>query len=291
MKRMWTWVAVCVSVAALAAGLTAQEDASAPADAAESPQAEAAEAPEANVTLRAVGLSVTLDDENDVFTDYGRPEGLAEDIVPGTAVYFVVALDPDALLEVLPGESVIEAFTDSAGQVLLEPGSALREGAIGLRAVDEDFPRTGFRFMIASELLPAEGATSLHVKGALALTLRGEGRTATIRNVGLVKEETFELPGREVTIEDVESSTDSTYLSLESSVNFETLGAIRFLDAEGNEIAAEDHGVSWATSGDVTTYGQSFGLDGVHQAITIEVDYFEPVPVSVPIDVTIGLGM
>ena len=72
MKRMWTWLAVGVSVAALTAGLTAQDDVDA-----------ADEALPANVSLSAVGLSVTLPDADDDFTDYGQAEGLAEDIVPG----------------------------------------------------------------------------------------------------------------------------------------------------------------------------------------------------------------
>ena len=74
-------------------------------------------------------------------------------------------------------------------------------------------------------------------------------------------------------------------------MSFETLEAVRFYDADGNEIEAEDHGVSWSTYNDVTTYGQTFELTGVHETVRIEFDYFEPVPVSVPIDVTVGLGM
>ena len=182
MKRMWTWLVVGVSVAALTAGLTAQDDVDSP-----------DEALPANVSLSAVGLSVTLPDADDDFTDYGQAEGLAEDIVPGTAVYFLVELDEDALLEVLPGESTIEAFTDSTDKVLLAPGSADRQGSNGLRGFDESSDRSAFRFMIASELLPAEGATSLHVQGALAMTIRGEPGTASV-DVTLAEDETFDLP-------------------------------------------------------------------------------------------------
>ena len=278
MKRMWIWLAVGVSVTVLAAGLTAQEDI-APPD----------EAPPANVSLRAVGLSVTMADEDDDFTDYGQAEGLAEDIVPGTAVYFLVELDEDALLEVLPGESTVEVFTDSTGKLLLAPGPADRQGANGLRGFDESSDRSAFRFMIASELLPAEGAISLHIKGVLAMTVRGEAKTASVE-VTLIEDETFELPDREVTVSDAEVDGDNTDVSFSSEMSFETLGAIRFSDADGNEIEAEDYGVSWSRYGDEMSYGQTFELSGVHEAVTIEVDYFEPVPVSVPIDVTVGLG-
>jgi len=255
-------------------------------------QDDAAEAPPAakDLTVRPVGISVTLLDSDRLFGYFGE-DSLAEDLPPGTALYFLVQAGGQPIMDVLAGESTIEAFTDDTGQALLASGPAKRDDGEGLRSVDANSKNTAVRFAVVSAKRPAEGATSLNLKASLVVDLRGEQKTATAENVSLANDATVEIAGYMLTIDDVEREDGETDLTFESGRNFSGLGEITFLDAEGNEIEAEDMGTGYMTANDVTTYNMNFELDGEHESVTIRVNYYEPVRVTAPVDVTVGLGL
>ncbi len=243
------------------------------------------------MAIQPVGLAVALHDGSD--NELGS---LAQGLYAGTSVFFVADLAGQHVLEVLKDECRLAAFTDDTGKVLLESGQADRWGFRGLSDtnISEDGRQAQFGF--SAEETPAEGATAIKIAATMVFLVGVEEDTASAEGVALaeggsiaVGDYVFEITG----VDDEPWGDDAAIaIDLESSTSFVAIKAIRFFNAASDEVAAET--TSWGRYGGDSdyTYTRTINLAEALETATVTIEYYSKTEeVTVPLDVTVGVGL
>ena len=251
---------------------------------------DADEAPAAVATIKAVGLSVAMHDGSD-----SKSGSFAQSLDAGTIVHLMADFGDQIALEEIEDDSTIEAFTDDVGTVLLEPGEAERFGFIGMRNVEIAEDGHSARFYFTTNERPADGAKAVVLKASVVFVLGRDLTTAKLDAVALKPAEKLTAGEHVMEIKSVgKPSWGDAQLEVEftSQQSFAGVKAIRFFDADGKEIESEVNGNSRMQANDYVVYGRTLWLMKAVDVATVEIDYYaETEAVTVPVDVTVGVGL
>ena len=248
------------------------------------------DAPASPITVRAVGLSIAIHDGSD-----NEASSLAKFVDAGTSLHLLVDFGDQTALEVIEDDSTIDAFTDDVGTVLLEPGEAERFGFLGLRGVEIADDGKTAQFIVTTHDRPGAGATTITLTASVAFVLGSDLTTDTLDAVAFKPGQTITAGDHAVEIKSVgKPSWGDAQLEIEftSEQSFAGIAAMRFLDADGKLIESEVNSNSRVQMGKYVVYGRTIQLAKAADAVTIEIDYYATTEtVTVPVDVTVGLGL
>ena len=274
MKRLITIVLIAATVGLLAGatGLWAQD------------------AAEPAVKIQVVGLSVARHDGSN-----NKTGTAARMLSAGTSVYFLADFGDRTAIEILEGDSRLEAFTDNTGAVLLEAGKAKRFGFVGMTRSDiaDDGKTATFCFSALST--PTKGATAVQVKANVAFLLGAKVTTATADNVTVKADESFPVGDWTLKITKAgkpQWGDGKMEIELETNQEVASIKAFRFFNAAGEEVESRFRSSSEMTMGGKSVYTRSFALDEALETMTLKLDYYaETETVTAAIDVTVGPGL
>lgn len=219
---------------------------------------------------------------------------------PGTAVAVLLRSADKLIVAVLGDKSRIDAFSDDTGADLLEPPPAtgaasnqfsMTTSVIGpFPTISNDGKSAVVELTAPSS--PADGATSLQLKGTIVMQLAVGTSKITVPHAELVSG-AMDVPGYTVAIEQVGEVNWGN--GPQRSVTFkvtgdkaEQLAAVRFLNADGSEIQSQ-RTMRMRMFGHVQV---TYVLDKMVDAATIELSFWDGLEsVEVPLDMQITLGI
>lgn len=211
----------------------------------------------------------------------------------GTTVALLAHVSAGGLLYLDEDASEITSFTDEKGTDLLKGDSNSRPD-FGWPKVSEDGKACALE--ITSSVLPAKGATELRAEGTLVLVRATKKETHTVTGVALAKGTKFTVGNIqfEVTKAEDKSWPDIALdIKLKTDADLSAVAAIRFLDANKNEVPWKHLGSAMMTTPDGKTTSEiEFGLTQKREIVDIAVDvWLDPTQYQVPFKVKATLGL
>ncbi|MHC4981840.1 MAG: hypothetical protein ACYTF6_01565 [Planctomycetota bacterium] len=212
----------------------------------------------------------------------------------GTTIHLLVKIPRGSIVAVERGASVLKEFADDKNKPLGKPGGDdFTGGWLGsFVKIAED--RRSCTLQIESDELPSAAARELRVRANLVLTCGSNAKTSR-KNVTLEKGKRFMLGSLPVEIADVgESKWQPGGLAVElvSSRNFKLIRELTAVGPDGKPISVSKVSSSRSSIGKEVTYTARYELDKKVTSATFKVSYFEKTEnVSVPIDLTVGVGL
>jgi hypothetical protein len=202
---------------------------------------------------------------------------------PGTVV--VLAIQPprsSGIVGIDDDESRLEAFSDDKGQSLLEEGrvgpfpKVAEDGSVGIAEVEV-------------RARPSAGATSVTVRGTLAVTLAAGSKPVRVAAVRLEPNQTFKVAGTTMTINAAEAQEEATKITLglpRSMLN--TIREVRFFDAKNAAIEGRRTGSGYFNEkGNLELEAKT-----KDKTVTFEFELWQnPRVVKVPFNVEASLGV
>jgi hypothetical protein len=202
---------------------------------------------------------------------------------PGTSVGLAIqAPEGSGIVEIDDNASRIDAFTDSKGRSLLEEG---RFGSFP--KISDD--RAAAMVDVEVHGRPSAGASSVNVKGSVAMSLAGGSKPARIANVRLEAGRTMKLGNVTISLKSVTPGDESTDVSLalpRSLMN--SIRAVRFFDSKGEPV--ETQRTSSGYINDAAEIG--FDLKGKEKVVTAEFEVWQNIrQIKVPFNVSAGIAL
>jgi len=217
----------------------------------------------------------------------------------GTTVVVLVTLPKGGIIAFDPKASKVETFTDDKGTNLLEAKSSkfhFGGGPFGSWPKISEDARAAV-IEVQSNGLPAKGATKLTVKGTLVFKTAKQKKTYTAKDIALkvgTKIEAGSIPFEITKVGKPKWGGNKAKLAvtLKATQDLSQIAAIRFLDAEGNEIKAQPAGTTKMSSFGRTTIQQNYRLEEEVKTATVAIDYWEDLEiVNLPFEVQATLGL
>lgn len=240
------------------------------------------------IEAEVVGIAVVKPDPKNKYGGSAVPG-----MQPGVRVYFRIARDDLFIISLDKDASRLVAFTDDKGTVLGAPGkSKFMDGWLGQSQVSED--KHSLRFEVASKKMPARQATKLKIKANIAISVGADEKTST-SPVTLKKGEAVNLGPLQVTIGKVgkpDWGDAKLAVQFKSSKSFDAIKELSFIGPDGQGIKSRQSSSSSGGFGARMTYARTYDLDKKVEQVTLKATYFGKVEkVSVPVDVTVGVGL
>jgi hypothetical protein len=202
---------------------------------------------------------------------------------PGTAVGLAIqAPEGSGIVEIDDHASRIDAFTDSKGRSLLEEG---RYGSFP--KISDD--RAAAMVDVEVHGRPSAGASSVNVKGSVAMSLAGGSKPTRIANVRVEAGRTMKLGNVTISLKIVTPGDESTDVSLalpRSLMN--SIRAVRFFDSKGEPIESQR-----TSSGYINDSAEmGFDLKGKEKVVTAEFEVWQNIrQIKVPFNVSAGIAL
>ena len=289
MKRYGVVVAVVLSAGVLL-GTLAAEPAKPPA---KSPAKSPAKPPK-KAQVSVVGLSVARPKPDDKF---GR--SVAGTLPAGTAMHLQIVRSDKFFISLDKKKTTLEIFADDKGKELSLPGSGKRSELRWLftpfNSISPDGHTCSFSVQ-GGKRIPTAGSKVLKVKAAIVLLCGSDEKFVEQKDLDL-------KAGGKITVGPVPMIIKSvrkqkwgkeikTRITLESNKSFDPIKQMKFFDADGKRIEGRRTGSGYFGMLGKYTYTRTISLTTEVDKATLKMAYFgKTEKLTVPIDVTVGLGL
>jgi len=215
---------------------------------------------------------------------------------PGTTLGVVMSMPGGGIIGFDRERSTLAGFTDDRGGDLQKPAVKPRfpQSAFGMSPVISD-DGTKLRMEISVDGVPTRGATSLAVRGTLAVRVATERQVHRHEMAALKAGTSIKAGPMEGTISQV---GDPSWGDAAQAVTFTfrrdipELAGVRFLDRAGREIPSSAGSSSRMSFGRSVTVERTFNLTEKAEAATIEFTIWTDLrEVEVPLKIAAGLGL
>ncbi|MBN1417882.1 MAG: hypothetical protein JXP34_03850 [Planctomycetes bacterium] len=216
----------------------------------------------------------------------------------GTTVALLVRTPGGAIIALDEDGSALETFSDDKGTDLL---AAKRSGGF---SPDPGYGRAEIAgdgkaclLEVSSTGLPAEGARTLRLKGALAVKVADGRKTFRQQKVAAKEGTAIQAGPIPLAIEKVgppDWGGDDAKLAvtLSAKQDLAEIAGIRFLDAKGKEIPSSRSGTSSMSMGERKSVSWTYDLNEKATSFTIEITYWIDVrEIRIPYALEVGVGL
>jgi hypothetical protein len=238
-------------------------------------------------TLRVVGLSITLPDEND--------EDLVPTIPDGLRVYFAADFEGKNVIGVDEDNYTLTSFKDDKRNTLLSSDISDHGFFEGLD-VDTFFNENPNRilFSFRATSMPDTDATEVTLE-AMIPVLCGDDLTSLTTTQPIANDDEVPMGDYNFKIDSIEQDDDDPDLVmvyLKSSTGFAPVTSLTFVDADNNELDSDSYGTSTMTMNGVTSYSQAHEVTAPADGIYLKVEYYESIEtIEIDVDVDISVGL
>lgn len=233
--------------------------------------------------ISVAGLSIAKEDPD---SEYGG--SMVPGVQSGTTIYVQAKLPSQTVIKIKRIEDKEIEIKDSTGKSLADSGSDF-----GFMA---DISKDGktIRLPITSSEIPAEGATTIEVKGSVMLDCGEDSKTEEI-DVEIASGQKLKIAGIDFEVTEVDDSfmeEDSQMFELQSKKSPSQIQEIKAVMASGKTVDLDPAGSSEFGFGGDMTYGRGFNVPGKAADIKkLKVTYFQSVKeVELPFEFKLGLG-
>lgn len=225
---------------------------------------------------------------------YGGEQGLQPfSSAPGVSLALLVTTSDGGLIEVDNDASKVEQLVDDKGTNLLTEPKYSMAGFSHMADVSPD----GKAIMteISGGTPPAKGASSVRAVGAIAIRTAREKKSHKAENVAVKLDEKVAAGPITFAIKSIgrpDWGDKPLRISLEANQDLGSVAGVRFLDAAGKEIEADQAGSMRMAFGDSIQETRDFDLAQKVDQVTVEVTCWTDMKtVTVPFDVTVKPGL
>lgn len=202
---------------------------------------------------------------------------------PGTAIGLAIeAPEGSGIVDIDDRGSRLDALTDNKGRSLLE------EGRFGpFPKISED--KSAAMVEVGARGRPSAGASSITLKGNVALTMATGSNPTRIANVRLEQGRTMKVGDTTITVKTVKAGDDSTELTFALPRSFmNSIHAVRFFDSKGAAIESSRSGSGYMNEAAEVQYD----VKSKAKTVAVEFDVWQNVrQVKVPFNLTAGLAV
>jgi len=202
---------------------------------------------------------------------------------PGTAVGLAIeAPEGNGIIDIDDHGSRLDALTDNKGRSLLE------EGRFGpFPKISED--KSAAMVDVEARGRPSAGASSITLKGNVALTMASGSKPTRIANVRLEQGRTMKVGDTTITVKTVKAGDDSTELTFALPRSFmNSIHAVRFFDSKGAAIESSRSGSGYMNEAAEVQYD----VKSKAKTVAVEFDVWQNIrQVKVPFNLTAGLAI
>jgi len=218
-------------------------------------------------------------------------------ITDGTSVTLLVTHPSKTIIGLDAKKSRLTSFADDKKANLLKAKPRSKnQGAVFNIGGDDGSPLKAENqpgghsclIKVVGPTLPAPGASKITLKGNLVLSCAASEMTVEHKNVALTNGTKINAGTIHMT---VIAGPRGAGFALEMDQPLSAIKSIAFFDADGKELKSRSNGTSSYTVGNMTRTSQSYSLDKPVAKATIRVTYFDSESLSVPIDLTVGVGL
>jgi len=250
-------------------------------------------APAMAASVQVVGLQVMKPRPAKTANPMG--ESYVMGVQPGVTIHLHVADAGRKMLSLDREASKLESFTDDQGASLApdKPDSLMDHWLGSWPKFSDD--KHSCILQVRTDKLPDKGATTIRVKGTLAIICGSDEKDTEAKNVRLRKGSGFRVGGQQVKISDTGKASYGGMkmtVTLQSSESFEAIQNIEFVDADGKTIKSRRQQSSRSGFGGKRIYSVTYGLAESPNAATIKIKYFGKMEtLKAPLDITVGAGL
>jgi hypothetical protein len=202
---------------------------------------------------------------------------------PGTAVGLAIqAPEGNGIVDIDDHGSRLETLTDNKGRSLLE------EGRFGpFPKISED--KSAAMVEVEARGRPSAGASSITLKGNVALTMATGSKPTRIANMRLEQGRTMKVGDTTITVKTVKAGDDSTELTFALPRSFmNSIHAVRFFDSKGAAIESSRSGSGYMNEAAELQYD----VKSKAKTVAVEFDVWQNIrQVKVPFNLTAGLAI
>ena len=202
---------------------------------------------------------------------------------PGTAVGLAIEVpEGNAIIEIDERGSRLDAMTDNKGRNLLE------EGRFGpFPKISEE--KSAAMIDVEARGRPSAGASSITLKGIVALTIATASKPTRIANVRLEQGRTMKVGETTITMKTVKAGDDSTELTFALPRSFmNSIHTVRFLDSKGAAIESSRAGSGYMNDAAEVQYD----VKSKAKTVAVEFDVWQNIhEMKVPFNLTAGLAV
>jgi len=245
-----------------------------------------ASAQEPKPEIKAVGLSVNLEDPDN---EYGGSYSLGR---PAGVEVMIMAQDPKSFFL-----SVIDDGEQKTALELSANGKKLKNeqgfSNIGFMSRISDNGRYVVVPVSATEV-PAAGVHSLKVSGKLVLKAGSDEKKEKVKFKVAVDEKVKLGPvtTKISSVEEQNFGEPTTNIAFETNQPLDVIASVKFFDEQGKALEASPSGSSSFGFGDEMTYTRNFQIAGSHKSLNAEVAFFGSTRiVTIPVDLEVNLSL
>jgi len=201
------------------------------------------------------------------------------------------------LLVACPGKRMVAVDDEACGLTMFadDMGTDLSQRA--------QFQNTGAKFSddghcavitLHSSEVPAPGATSISVKGTLAIVAASGEKTEEQKSVPLVEGATVTAGPGSMTISSVRTETDQKRKKVTFSYSQpdHLIKSIRFFDESGKQIKVRSAGSFWFKSGKAKSRTRAWAFPKEMKKVTVKVTYYDPVEIlKIAFDLSVDVSL
>jgi len=213
----------------------------------------------------------------------------------GTVLTLAVTRPGKHLLGIDEKLSVLEAFTDDRGTKLVgESDRMLRTYFDGKTWTAPDGKRCLFE--VLSRRVPARGARRVTLKGRMVVQCGRDGATAEQAHFRLAKDSRLKIGPAPMKVTGVQRGDKTTIFTMSTKSAVDRIAAIRFYEADGNEIDTQllDKAVVGFMGNTFYDWTYCLKTDKPRyvESVTARVEYFNKIEkIAVPVNVSAGVGL
>jgi hypothetical protein len=180
----------------------------------------------------------------------------------GVKVAFLIKHPAGGIIGLDLDKATIETFLDDKGTKLHTAG-AFKNGFGSFPAVSQDAKAAVFT--VEGTTPPAAGATKVTVKGSVMLKVAS--KKETVKGGAVTKGGKLTFKTLSMELKTVEQSGSDTRIEVQAPQNMDTIVEVRWLDATGKALEAEDGGRGSFGFGGKTTYSRSWTVKGTPASV------------------------
>jgi hypothetical protein len=218
-------------------------------------------------------------------------------VTDGTSVSLLVTHPGKTIIGIDANKSRLTTFADDKGANLLKAkprpksqGTVFNFGPADEGPLKAETQPDGHSCLVkvVGPTLPAPGTSKITLKGNLVLNCAASEKTVEHKNVALANGTNLNVGTIHMT---VRAGPPGSEFALEIDQPLSAIKSVAFFDAGGKEIKYQSYGTSSYSFDNTTRTSRSYSLDKPVGRATIRVTYFDAENLSVPIDLTIGVGL
>jgi hypothetical protein len=243
------------------------------------------------LTVRAVGILVAQKDPNSKYD-----QSYVFGSTPGLTVYIRVEAKGKGILKLDGAACKLTAFADDKDTDLkskVSRGFMGRPGWIKSASVAKD--KKSCLLQLHTPLMPDKGAGRISIDATLGFSLGGKTKIVEIKDVALVKATKIEGAPLPLLISEAKESKwqkGKFQVTIQSDQSLDAIKNLTFLGADGKEIKARSSGTMRMGFGGKYTFSSSYLMDKKVEKATLKFEHYTDIqPVTVPVKVSVGLGL